>query len=185
MPRNPNKTPCQVDGCSSWAMRGKTHCRSHSHDKLGKPASGAPHHNLNALKTGRHAHPISPSELAHLAHNLVHEPEHFSQNIHQAIDSILQRQAKPNRWPNPVASMLLLKLLFGQLYPMVADTLFYSTLDAYLRGLTPDKRLSIETLVCQYLLPLEPADRLQRLGEIMDKFNHERLNVPEKQLMGE
>ena len=61
MPRNPHKTRCQTPNCRSWAMRGRTHCRTHSDRELGPRNAGAPQSNLNALKDGQHAHPLPSS----------------------------------------------------------------------------------------------------------------------------
>jgi hypothetical protein len=70
MPRNPNKTHCQAPGCKAVlrtaAIRGHTHCRSHRDAELGPRGAGAPPGNLNALKTGQDAHPLSRSGSAPL-----------------------------------------------------------------------------------------------------------------------
>jgi len=67
MPRNPRKTRCQTPGCRSWAIRGRTVCRSHLDDALGPRGGGAPQRNLNALKTGAHARPLAAADLHELA----------------------------------------------------------------------------------------------------------------------
>jgi hypothetical protein len=52
MPRNPNKTPCQVPDCTAWAMR-DSHpalCASHAGRTTG---AGAPNGNQNRRTRGR------------------------------------------------------------------------------------------------------------------------------------
>ena len=73
MPRNLNKTPCQVPGCRSWAMRGHTHCRAHRDDELGPRGAGAPSGNLNALKHGHHAQPLPLPDVKHLARQIIEQ----------------------------------------------------------------------------------------------------------------
>ena len=62
MPRNPNKKRCQIPNCRSWAMHEHSHCRAHLDHQLGPRGAGPPKGNVNALKSGRYAKPLSSAE---------------------------------------------------------------------------------------------------------------------------
>lgn len=64
MPRNPDKTPCQVPGCRAWAVRGSDPplCASHTGDKQ----VGAPPGNQNRRTHGFYGRYIHRDELADL-----------------------------------------------------------------------------------------------------------------------
>ncbi len=64
-----------IPRCGSWAMRGRTHRRSHLDHLLGPRGAGAPDGNLNALKSGDHAHPLTDRYIVDLAHELVKRPD--------------------------------------------------------------------------------------------------------------
>jgi hypothetical protein len=60
MPSSPHRTRCQVPGCRNWAMRGHTHCRSHSGQ------TRAPEGNQSRLILDFYAAAVRPDERDHL-----------------------------------------------------------------------------------------------------------------------
>lgn len=134
MPRNPSKTRCQKPGCRSWAMRGHSLCRSHRDDELGLRGGGAPHHNLNAVKTGAHAHPLASLNLAQLAKDLVHHPDDLPDLIGIALQSIHARTRHPYK------TLAALRTALSRLLPLVEAQLLVAQVDAVLRELPPSLR---------------------------------------------
>jgi hypothetical protein len=63
MPRNPNKTPCNVPGCKAWAIRGSDPplCSPHSRGTVGAPPG-----NQNRRTHGFYANVLRRDELADL-----------------------------------------------------------------------------------------------------------------------
>jgi hypothetical protein len=137
MPRNPNKLPCRVPGCHSWAMRGHTRCRAHRDAELGPRGGGGPPGNLNALRTGRDAHLLPSGDLARLAHQLISDPEHLSLHLQPAIDAI---HARTN---DPLKTLIALQAALPELRPLVARYLFASEFKDLLRRLPPDQRSAL------------------------------------------
>jgi len=75
MPRNPDKTPCSVEGCKAWAMRGSDPpiCFPHSSRKAGSDCQGmvgAPQGNHNAFIHGFYADYSQPVDLEQLRKEL-------------------------------------------------------------------------------------------------------------------
>jgi len=64
MPRNPDKTPCSVQGCRAWAIRGSDPplCAPHTPGKVGAPAG-----NQNSLIHGFYSSILHPDDLDALA----------------------------------------------------------------------------------------------------------------------
>ena len=171
MPRNPNKRRCQTPGCSAWAMRslpdsGNTslanHCRSHMDHILGPHRAGAPNHNLNALKTGRYAHPLSKENLKLTAHAVAQDPHTITEILSGHINNLHSRTG------DAYLTLLLLNRLTHQLLPLVADHRFHLELSDFLKSLPPASRPSTETTVWKYALPFGPFDRLSFLRRFID-----------------
>ena len=75
MPRNPDKTPCSVEGCKAWAMRNSDPpiCFPHASRKPGYECQGrfgAPAGNQNALIHGFYADYSQPVDLEQLRKEL-------------------------------------------------------------------------------------------------------------------
>ena len=75
MPRNPNKTPCSVEGCKAWAVRDSDPpiCAPHASRKAGSETEGrfgAPEGNQNALIHGFYADYSQPVDLEELRKEL-------------------------------------------------------------------------------------------------------------------
>jgi hypothetical protein len=160
MPRNPDKTHCQVPGCRSWAMRGHTRCRAHRDAELGPRGAGAPHGNLNALKHGRHAHPLPPPDLEHLARHLVEQPADLPFQIGLAVQSLQARTA------DPLMALVALRRLLSQLIPIVATRLFAAELQALLRDLPPAWHARLRALIHQSVPRDSPEGKLLLLRNL-------------------
>ncbi len=164
MPRNPLKTHCQVPGCGNWAMRGHTHCRSHRDSELGPRGAGAPRGNLNALRTGRHTHPLTSDDLDQLTHSILRTPHHLPRHLDLTTRSIHQR------CQDPVKTLLALQSLIPSLLSRVADGLFIAELHALLEKLPPSRRNHFELLAWRQALLFGPVDKLQLLRGLRDRI---------------
>jgi hypothetical protein len=136
MPRNPDKSPCHVPGCRNWAMRTHTHCRSHRDRELGPRGGGAPAGNLNALRTGDHAHPLSPATLSQLAAQLVGEPDSLPVILDGVVRSVHRRA------PDPYSGLAALRVAITGLRGWVAAHLLTTEAEAWLLQLPPSHRAS-------------------------------------------
>ena len=145
MPRNPQKTHCEVPGCRAWAMRGHTRCRAHRDAELGPRSAGAPHGNLNALKHGRHAHPLPPPDLERLAGQIADCPDDLPFQLGLAAQS-LQARARGD----PLATLIALRSLIHQLVRAVAHRVFAAELRALLEALPPPRRCRIRETLHKY-----------------------------------
>ena len=154
MPRNPNKTHCTYPGCRNWAMRGHTLCRAHRDAELGPRGAGAPAGNLNALKHGRHAHPLPPPDLENLALCTVEQPAEFPLQLGRVAQSIQARTG------DPFAVLVALHRLLSQLLPLVATRLFESELHALSQQLPPPLCARIQTLIHHTIPHDRPARKL-------------------------
>ena len=141
MPRNPDKTHCQVPGCRAWAMRGHTRCRAHRDAELGPRGAGAPRGNLNALKHGRHSHPLPPPDIARLACHITEQPDDLPLQIGLAVQSLQARAG------DPLMTLIALRRLLSQLTPMVATRLFTSELQPFLQNLPPSLRGKVQAVI--------------------------------------
>jgi len=154
MPRNPNKTHCTYPGCPNWAMHGHTLCRAHRDAELGPRGAGAPQGNLNALKHGRHAHPLPPPDLENLALCTVEQPEQFPLQLGLAAQSIQARTG------DPFGLLVALHRLLSQLIPLVAARLFESELHALSHQIPPPAYTRIQTLIHHTIPHDRPARKL-------------------------
>ncbi len=160
MSRNPHKTRCQVPGCRNWAMRGHTHCRSHRDRELGPRHAGAPSGNLNALRTGHHAHPLSPDDLDQLVHAILRTPDQLPHHLDLTIQSIHRR------CQDPVKTLLVLQALVPALLSRVADGLFIAELHAFLDQLPPARQSRFELSIWRQALRLSPVHKLELLRTV-------------------
>ena len=165
MPRNPSKTRCQKPGCHAhpWSMRGqpRSHslCPSHRDDELGPRGGGAPQHNLNALKTGAHAHPLASLNLAQLAKNLVRHPDHLPDLMEIAVQSIHPRTRDPYK------TLVAFRTALSRLLPLVAAQLFATEVQAVLRQLPSSQREP-------FLAALRDRTRSLHLQSSLDSIRH-------------
>ena len=135
VPRNQNKNPCQLPNCRNYAMRGHTHCRSHRDHELGARGGGAPPGNLNAVKSGRHAHPLPPADLRHWAHQLTGYPQLLPKWLGQVADSLQSRTGG-----DPYRTLVALRSALSHLTSHVAADLFKTEMAALLAQLTSSQR---------------------------------------------
>ena len=134
MPRNPRKTRCQMPGCRSWAMRGRSLCRSHLDDALGPRGGGAPQRNLNALKTGAHARPLAAVDLHELAKDLARQPDRLPELVGAALQSIHARTGDPYK------TLVAFQNSLTRLLPLVDVHLFAAEVEAVGGRLPPSER---------------------------------------------
>ena len=157
MPRNLNKTRCTVPGCRNWAMRDGDHCRPHRDAELGPQlgprGGGAPSGNLNALKTGANANPLTPSELNDLVAAIVAAPDDLPFQVGLVARSIHARTG------DTFLTLVALRRLLVQLVPQVTNRLFIAELrDALSKTAMP---------------PLERKERLQEIERLGAGHNME------------
>jgi hypothetical protein len=169
MARNPNKARCQVPGCRNWAMRGHTHCRSHRDAELGPRGAGAPAANLNALKTGQHAHPFDPASPDHLTRQLASDPQQLPAYLERAIASIHARTG------HPLQTLIATRAALAQLLPLVAQNLFAAGLQDLLRHIPPQRRAGLQAVLARNALPLSPKNKLRLLQHMAAHFKERRL----------
>ena len=151
MPRNPNKTRCEVPRCRAWAMRGHTRCRAHRDDELGPRDTGAPPGNLNALKHGHHSHPLPPSDLASLAHHIVQQPDDLPSQIS------FTAQRLQDRVDDPLKTLILLRRTLSLLTPIVAACMYASELQSFLQDVPPQLRDKVQAAIQKAV----PRDNLE------------------------
>jgi hypothetical protein len=169
MPRNPNKAPCQASGCHNWAMRGHTHCRSHRDRELGPRRGGAPPGNLNALRTGDHAHPLSPSDLRDLADQLIRQPDHLPEHLSLVAHSLHTRSGclRQSKTHDPYRTLVALRTVLSDLIPHLALGLFKTELAASLQRLPPSERGPLLRTVKKQLGHQAPEVALLSLRRLM------------------
>ena len=160
MPRNANKRRCQVPGCRSWAMRNHTHCRPHRDLELGPRGAGAPPGNLNAVRTGQHAHPISPDQRDRLVQAILSMPEQLPQYLAEAIEDIHQR------CPDPVKALAALQAMIPELLIGVADGLYVAELRHLLQQQPVDRRRSALLAIELHARRLGPVHRLDLVRKL-------------------
>ena len=134
MPRNPNKKRCEVNGCRAWAMRGHRRCRAHRDDELGPRGAGALPGNLNAVKHGRHAHPLPVEKLENLANALLEQPDDLPDRIGLMAEKLMGRAQDPLRL------LIALRKLIDDLTAEVASRLYMSEMAELMEALPSDKR---------------------------------------------
>ena len=165
MPRNPNKRRCQTKGCKAYAMRSlpggapANHCRSHLDHVLGRRNVGAPKGNLNAVKTGRYAHPVRNEILTSIALEITNDPDQMPAILSRELHKLYDRTG------DVFASMYLMTRLIRQLLPLVADHMFHIELYNFLQNVPTISRPSMEAAIWSEALPLNPLKRLSALRE--------------------
>ena len=160
MSRNPHKTHCQVPGCRAWAMRSHTHCRPHRDAELGPRGAGPPSGNLNALRSGHHAHPLSSDDLGLLAQAILHAPDQLPHHLDLTIQSL------HHRCHDPVKTLLALQALVPALLSRVADELFVAELHAFRDQLPLARQGQFELSIWHHALRLSPAHKLELLRKL-------------------
>jgi hypothetical protein len=165
VPHNPNKTPCAAPNCHNWAMHGQAYCRSHRNAELGAGGAGAPDGNLNALKTGRRAHPLPGDQLAAASNAILERPGELPERMAELTRLILSRV------DDPILILVALRSLFAQLVEACAARAFERELDLALDGLPAHLRLlyraQIDALSLQH-------DAEQRLWMLRDTQRHKK-----------
>ena len=157
MPRNPHKARCSVPGCGAWAMRDQTRCRAHRDAELGSRGAGAPHHNLNAVKHGRHSHPIPPPDLDRFVEVLVTQPQDLPYQLGLVAHSIQARTG------DPFLTLAVLRGLLPHLTARVAAGLFSEELRTTLQPLPPPVRAGVQAVIELRASGLSPEARLLKL----------------------
>ena len=142
-------------------MRGHSHCRAHRDQELGPRGAGAPQGNLNALKTGGHAHPLPRPDLHHLARQVVHESHQLPYHLGLTAQSIHTRTR------DPFETLLALSAALSELLPLVADELFAGELDALLQQLPAPQRTRVQVVVWKQALRLGPEQKLLFLRRLI------------------
>ena len=165
MPRNPNKRPCQVPSCRSWAMRGHTRCRAHRDAELGPRHGGAPRHNLNALRTGRDAHPLPPGERTHLVGQLISDPEQLPLHLQPVIASMHARTG------DPFKTLVALRAALAELLPLLAQALFATEFEELLHRLPPDQRSVFATTALRHASSFPPEAGLNFLRALAARLS--------------
>jgi len=176
MPRNPSKRRCEAPGCKAWSMRSHHLCRSHRDHDLGPRGAGAPKGNLNAFKTGEYATlPVLPA-ISRLGLDIARDPEHLPEQIAQLTLEIHGRSG------DPIKTLEILRRIFPNLIPHVADSTFLVELQDYLPQLPLEWRAHFLKVLYKTALPLPPAGRIKLLRELMERLH--KAQFPEEQLTG-
>jgi hypothetical protein len=147
-------------------MRGQARCRAHRDAELGSRGAGPPPNNLNALKHGRHSHPLPLPDLAHLASHIATRPADLPLQIGLAARSL---QARTD---DPLLTLAALRRLLSQLTPIVATCLFNAELQGLLQALPPPARPHVQAIVEQYVPQNDPKKALQILRKIKSRKNN-------------
>jgi hypothetical protein len=154
-------------------MRGGTHCRPHRDPELGPRGAGAPAGNLNALRTGDHAHPLSPADLDQLVHDILRAPDQLPRLLDHTIRDIHRRCQDPAR------TLLALQALLSTLASRVADDLFVAELHAYARQLPPARRSHFELTIWPAALQLIPARKLDLIRSLRNRRQPQEADAPQ------
>jgi len=168
MPRNPQKSRCQVPGCRAWAMRGDVRCRAHRDAELGPRGGGAPTGNLNAIKTGAGAHPLGQSAIDRLAYQLVRDPD--------SLPDLLAGLARDlrSRTHDLGKTLIALSATLRYLVPSVATVHLVAEIDALLLQVPPEKRPKLQAFLWKQALHLSPEQRLTMLRAASAKIMEAR-----------
>jgi hypothetical protein len=129
---------------------------------LGPHRSGAPKRNLNALKTGRYANPLSRENLELTAHAIAQHPNQIAEILSGHIDLLHSRIG------DSYLTLLVVGRLTEQLSAFVADQCFHLELADFLETLPPASRLSMETSIWKHALPFDPLNRLVLLRGVIN-----------------
>ena len=168
MPRNPQKSRCQVPGCRAWAMRGDVHCRAHRDVELGPRGGGAPAGNLNALKTGAGAHPLGQSAIDRLAYQLVRDPDSLPDLLAGLARDLQSRTGDLGK------TLAALNAVLRYLAPSVATVHLAAEIDALLLQVPPEKRPKLQATLWKHALRVPSDQRLTLLRAATARFLEER-----------
>jgi hypothetical protein len=146
-------------------MREHRHCRAHLDHRLGPRGAGAPKGNFNALKSGRYADPLSPTELKSLAYQIAEEPDSLPHRLDSAIQSIHGRSV------NALHTLILVTRLLNQLLPYLADIEYTAGVDDFMQRVPPEKRPGIQSKIWKHALPLDPLERPLLIKAIAKAFS--------------
>lgn len=163
MPRNPHKARCAVSGCHNWSMRDSPFCRAHRTIEMGSCGGGAPAGNLNALKTGSHARPLSPRELARIALEVADRPDLMPDRIASVLRSICDRTS------DPYLALTALRRLLPALIAALCAILVPREIEAYLRPVPNPHRARMQVRLKCILDEKPPEDRLQLLRKALSQ----------------
>jgi hypothetical protein len=164
-------------------MRGAEHCRSHRDHELGPRGAGAPKGNLNALKTGEYATMPTFPALGKLGLAIARDPEHLPEQIAQAQPSGQLTLEIHGRSGDPIKTLEILRRIFPNLIPHIADSIFLVELERYLPKLPEEYRAGFLNVLYKTALPLSPEYRVRLLREIVGKIS--KAQFPEEQLTGD
>ena len=151
-------------------MRGRSHCRSHLDHILGSRGAGAPGGNLNALKSGAHAHPLSERYLMDLAHELVLNPNRLKPVLTQIINQLYRRAGPTPSEIRALKTLVTLQIVLKSLTSHFANDLFVIGLEEITSGLPPSTRAEHTSQLWKAALPQHPIDRLLQLRQALEMY---------------
>jgi hypothetical protein len=147
-------------------MRGHARCRAHRSAELGPGGGGAPTGNLNALKTGRHAHPLAGDELSTTSDALLEQPADLPERMAALTRLILSRTG------DPISTLVALRALFTQLIEACAARAFERELDAALDALPSTVRLLYRARIDALAIHHDAMGRLSLLRAIQRRRDY-------------
>ena len=162
MPRNPDKRRCQTPRCGNWAMRGRTHYLSHLDHLLGPLGAGAPDGNLNALKSGDYAHPLSERVIMDLAHALVQRPDQLKTKLTQVINQLYRRSGPIPSDLRTLKTLVSLEIVLKSLISHFANDLFVMELEALTNNFSPATQAEYKSRLWKAALPRWTNGRNQK-----------------------
>lgn len=157
MPKNPNKTRCQVPDCRAWAMRGHTRCRSHRDHELGLRSAGAPPRNLNAIKHGGYSFVLPSEQRLLLAERILRQPDDLICHLGPIIQSVQQRTG------DPIKNVAALSHLLARLVPCMLPLQFEIELQAFLHTVPPQGQRRFVDVLRSNVGSLDGWERLSLL----------------------
>jgi hypothetical protein len=149
-------------------MRGYDQCRSHLDHTLGPRGAGAPRGNLNAVKTGQYANPMSYSMLRDLGTEIARNPDSFRATFAAHVDDLYRRVAFGPPAARAYRTLLILQETMEQLVPHVANALFIEEIELLAEDCPPQNRNLYKHDLWSLLAPLSPHERLLAI------LNHKR-----------
>jgi hypothetical protein len=144
-------------------MRGHARCRAHRVDELGPGGAGAPLGNLNALQTGRHAHPLHGDELSAASCALLDPAGDLSTHVADLTRSIASRTE------DPFLVLVALRAAVSQLVEATAARIFECELAEALAPLPEPLRDRHHARICALVAALRPEQRLFMLRRTLHR----------------
>jgi len=130
---------------------------AHRNAELGPGGVGAPAGNLNALKTGRRAHPLSADELSATSDALLAQPDDLPARMAHLTRLIMTRTE------DPLLTLVALRALFSQVIEAYAARIFERELGDALAPLPAPLRDRQHAQISALSAVLGPEQRLWML----------------------